>query len=121
MKMFKTFGLMLIISSGSLVNAAEYGNSIRVKVPFAFAVQGERFAPGEYSVAESATGIILLQGEGKARTVLSIPLTPAKAGDVSGLRFRNTPTHDLEEVAVAGQGSRGVAVRESRKVTFQAQ
>jgi hypothetical protein len=121
MKMFRTFGLMLIISSGSLVDAAEYIHSMRVNVPFAFSVQGERFAPGEYSVAENADGVILLQGKSKARMLLSVPLTPAKAGEVSGLRFGNTPAHDLEAVAVEGQGSRGVAVRVSRKVAFRAQ
>ncbi|HEY7210751.1 MAG TPA: hypothetical protein VH477_10810 [Bryobacteraceae bacterium] len=122
MKMFKTFGLMAVIASGSLVEASEYSHSMRVNVPFAFAVDGQHFAPGEYDVRETASGVITLQGEGKAVAVISIPLASPKAGDVSSLRFRNNAARDLEAVALEGEGRRGIPVRASgeRKLTFAA-
>jgi hypothetical protein len=118
MKMFKTIGLMAVIAAGSLVEASEYSHSMRVTVPFAFAVDGRSFSPGQYEVRETTSGVIMFQGEGKAVAVISSPLALPKADASPSLRFRNTPTHDLESVAMQGAVSRSVPVHAERKLAL---
>ena len=120
MKMFKTVILMGVLVSGSLVEASEYSHSLHVNVPFAFVVAGQQFAAGQYDVKETDTGIITVQGEGKAAAVISTPLQAPKPGMVSALRFTGDGNRDLVSVAVEGEGLRSVPVHpiQERKLTL---
>jgi hypothetical protein len=119
MKTFKTLGLMCVVASGSLVEAADYSHFMHVNVPFAFEVSGQHFTAGQYDIRETSTGVIMLQGEGKAIAVISTPSALPKYGAPSALRFSNTPQRDLQTVAMEGEVSRQLPVHEKeRKLTF---
>ena len=119
MKMLKTFGLLTVLTCGGMLGAAENSYYLRVNVPFAFVVAGQQFGPGEYDVKETATGIITVQGVGKAAAVISTPVD-SKQGETSSLRFTNSEGNAyLAGVSVEGEGTRAVPVHlvHERKVT----
>ena len=78
---------------GALVFAAAspaaIADSMRVHVPFAFVVAGQEFAPGDYIVRQSESGIVSVQGAGKAALTISYPAATAP-GKAPGLRFTKT-------------------------------
>lgn len=120
MKMFKAIGLLGVLASGSLIEAADYSHSLRVNVPFSFVVAGQKFAAGQYDVKETETGLITVQGEGKAAAVISTPLEAPKPGVTPALRFKSNDTRDLVSVAMEGEGRRAIPVHSvtERKLTI---
>jgi hypothetical protein len=109
-KMFKTLGLLGVLASGSLIEASDYGHSLHVSVPFAFAVAGQQFSAGDYDVRETTNGVITVQGAGKAAMVIGTPGAPVRFGQPSTLRFANDVSRDLLSVTVEGEGVRMVPV-----------
>jgi hypothetical protein len=72
-------------------------------------VAGQEFAPGQYDVKETETGIITLQGQGKAVAVLSTPLTNLRTGKSPAIRFTNSNNKAyLTSVSMEGEGTRSV-------------
>ena len=113
MKMFKTIRILGVLASAGAAYAAD-SHHIHANVPFAFVVAGQQFAPGAYNVTETSTGVLTVQGEGKAAVVISTPLDLSKPGDSSTLSFRNTNSRVyLSGVSIEGQGTRSVPVRVS--------
>ena len=110
MKMFKTLRLASVLALAGMANAADYNHALHVNVPFAFAVAGQQFSPGDYEVKESDNGIITIQGEGNAAMVISRPLASAKQNEESGLLFTKSGNRDLLSIAVEGEGSRSIPV-----------
>ena len=110
MKMFKTFGAFGVLAFADLAAAASTSHYLRVNVPFAFAMAGEQFLPGEYRVTESDNGVVLVQGSGKAAAVLTIPESMSRPGQANSLRFTSTPdgTSYLSGLAVEGEPTRAV-------------
>lgn len=109
MKIFKIMGAAGVFALASLASAATSDSVLRVKVPFAFEVAGENFAPGEYLVHESRNGLILVEGGRKAAMALSIPDAPAKSGEGSTVRFvRTAEGSRLSAVQVEGLETRAI-------------
>jgi hypothetical protein len=125
MKMFKTLRIICVLASaGAAANASEMSHYLRVNVPFAFVAAGQQFSAGEYRVTETETGVITLQGEGKAASLISTPIASPKSGDTSALRFTNSNNQSyLTSVSVEGEGTRSVPAHltAERKVTLARQ
>lgn len=85
MKLFHTLGALGVLAFAALSPAATIADSMRVHVPFAFVVAGQEFAPGDYTVRQSDTGIVSVQGDGKSAMTLSYPAQAAATSP--GLRF----------------------------------
>ena len=103
MKLFTTLGVLLALAFATTAPAAEAIDTLRVHVPFAFVVAGQEFAPGDYTVHESDSGIVWLQGGGKGAIALSYPSVPAARGSLAGLRFTKTGQKEYL-VGVQSQG-----------------
>ncbi|MBV9759188.1 MAG: hypothetical protein JO340_01375 [Acidobacteriaceae bacterium] len=86
MKLFHTLGAIGLLAFAAVSPAAVIADSMRVHVPFAFVLAGQDFAPGDYVVQETDSGIVTVQGSGKAALALSFPLASAP-GIAPGLRF----------------------------------
>src|ERR1700728_480200 len=86
MKLFNTLGAIGLLAFAAASPAATIADSMRVHVPFAFVVAGQQFAAGDYTVCQSDSGIVTVQGAGKAAMTLSYP-AEAVRGDAPGLRF----------------------------------
>jgi hypothetical protein len=111
MKMFKTFAVIGVLASAACAYAGDDSRYLHVNVPFAFIVGSEQFAPGNYDVRQTETGIVTVQGQGKAVAFLSAPLDIAKAGEASGLRFTNNASREyLSAISMEGEGTRSVPV-----------
>ena len=116
MKLFKTFTILGVLASAGAAFGAENSHYLKVTVPFAFVVAGQQFTPGEYSVSQTETGIITVQGRGKAAAVLSTPFEASKYGETSGLHFTNNESREyLTGVSVEGEGTRAVPVHLSQR------
>jgi len=89
MKLFNTLGAIGVLAFAALSPAATIADSMRVHVPFAFVVAGQEFAPGDYTVRQTDSGIVSVQGAGKAAMTLSLPAQNI-AGNAPGLRFANS-------------------------------
>ena len=89
MKLFNTLGAIGLLAFAAASSAAPIADSMRVHVPFAFVVAGQEFAPGDYTVRQSDSGIVSVQGAGKAAMTLSYPAEPVR-GDAPGLRFASS-------------------------------
>ncbi|MBV9405213.1 MAG: hypothetical protein JO211_07700 [Acidobacteriaceae bacterium] len=89
MKTYSTLGVLLALAFAvvSPLTASETRDLLKVHVPFAFFVAGQEFAPGDYVVHETNSGIVSIQGGGKGAMVLSYQSSPATPGSVAGLRF----------------------------------
>ena len=66
-----------VLMAGSL--SASAAERLRVNVPFSFVMAGLEFQPGQYTVDESNTGVLTVQGEGHGAAVLTIPAELSKA------------------------------------------
>lgn len=109
--MFKTLRIIGVLASAWAAYSAENSHYVRVNVPFAFVAAGQQFAPGAYNVTETESGVVTVQGEGKAAMVISTPLDPPKVGEGSALRFVNSNNRIyLSGLSVGGEGSRLVPV-----------
>lgn len=87
MKLFYMWGVWIALTFAVTAPAAEAHDTLRAHVPFAFVVAGQEFAAGDYTVHESDSGIVWLQGSGKAAIVLSYPAVPTAPGSAAGLLF----------------------------------
>jgi hypothetical protein len=85
MKLFHTFGAIGLLAF-AVTSPAAIADSMRVHVPFAFVVAGQEFAPGDYTVRQSDSGVVSVQGGGKAALTISYP-AEAERGAAPGLRF----------------------------------
>ena len=119
MKMFKTIGAFGVLALASIATAATTSHYLRVSVPFAFMVAGRHFDAGNYEVKESDNGVVLLQGAGKAASVLTIPDRPAGLVDTTALRFTTTGAgQELVGIELEGADSRAIPMRDlERKAT----
>jgi hypothetical protein len=120
MKLFKLMGVIGAFAFSTLASAGMSGESLRVHVPFSFVLAGQEFTAGEYQVLQNDSGIILVQGEGKAAMAMSVPAGLVKSGTAPNLRFTN---NDQKEYLVGVQGeltSRAIPLRayEQRKLTL---
>ena len=81
--------------------------TLRVNVPFPFILAGQEFSAGQYRVNQLDSGLIIVQGEGRAAAVLSIPSDPARRPDTSSLHFTTSDSREyLVGVQVQGEGAR---------------
>ena len=122
MKLFHTLGAIGLLAFAAVSPAAVLADSMRVHVPFAFVVAGQDFAPGDYVVHQSDSGIVTVQGAGKGALALSFP-EASKPGLAPGLRFARS---DRKAYLVGIQGeavSRSIPYHASvqRKLTFSQQ
>ena len=84
----KFLGLMGALALGTtMASAASAADSIRVNVPFSFVVAGRVFPAGQYTVQQTDSGVILVQGNKTSGIALSYPAAPAKGDSVPALHF----------------------------------
>jgi hypothetical protein len=122
MKLFHTLAAIGSLAFAAVSSAAVTADSMRVHVPFAFVLAGQDFAPGDYVVHQSDSGIVTVQGAGKGALALSFPATSAP-GLAPGLRFARTD-HKAYLVGIQGEEfARSIPYRASvqRKLTFSQQ
>lgn len=110
MKLFncvvKTGVLAAALASGVMAESPEM---IKAKVPFAFKIGAETFAPGEYTVQRTGNdATLMIRNANRGATFLSTPGgNPNSASVGSALTFER---HDgqlfLSQVQMAGQQSR---------------
>jgi hypothetical protein len=74
--------------------AASSAESIHVNIPFAFVLAGKVFPAGEYTVQETDTGMILVQGSGLSAVALTVPASPMKEGSTPALHFTASNGHE---------------------------
>jgi hypothetical protein len=109
LRTFKTIGFASALGIVGAALPASASQVLRVKVPFSFTLAGQEFSAGQYRVDRSDNGLIIVQGEGRAVAVLSIPGDLAKPSDRSSLRFSKGETRAyLVGVQVEGEGTRSV-------------
>jgi hypothetical protein len=89
MKNFCKFvGLMGALALGTTIaSAASAADSIHVNIPFSFVVAGKVFPAGQYTVQQTDSGVILVQGNKTSAIALSYPAAPAKGESVPALHF----------------------------------
>jgi len=96
-----------VLLGGSLTaSAAEH---LRVNVPFTFELAGLEFQPGQYTLDESDSGVLTVQGEGRGAMVVTIPAEVTKTSAAATLRFvADGKEHHLVGFQVEGETSRAV-------------
>jgi len=108
----KLFQALLVLGSAALpalLPAAAPYDSLNVHVPFEFVAAGQSFSAGDYRIQRSDTGLILIQGNGKAAATISVPGSLAKPGATTGLRFSSDGQHQhLVSVQVEGETTRSI-------------
>jgi hypothetical protein len=87
MKLFPVAAFALALAFAAEMPAAESSDALRVHIPFVFVVAGQEFTPGDYMIHQNDSGVVWVQGGGKAAAVLSYPSASAIPGTVSALRF----------------------------------
>ena len=60
-----------ILAGGSL--AASAAENLRVNVPFSFVLAGLEFQAGQYTLEQSNSGVLTLQGEGHGAMAITVP------------------------------------------------
>ncbi|HEX3682968.1 MAG TPA: hypothetical protein VHU83_10540 [Bryobacteraceae bacterium] len=113
MKLFNTLGAIGLLAFTAASPAATIADSMRVHVPFAFVVAGQQFAAGDYTVCQSDSGIVTVQGAGKAAMTLSYPAQAVRR-DAPGLRFTGSEQRYL--VGIQGEAlARSIPVHTYRQ------
>lgn len=121
MKTLKTFSIFALALAALATSAFANDSSMRIKVPFAFVVAGQQFAPGEYVITQNDMGVILVQGAGKGAMVISSPAAATASNHSSSLRFTNASDRlNLTTVEEGGTAARSIPVRavEQRTLTM---
>ena len=109
--MFKSFALAAVLALSGAAFSASAGERLHVNVPFSFVVAGQEFSAGQYRVDQTDTGVIIVQGEGRAAAVLSVP-ADFKAGQTTGLKFTSSESRQyLSGLQVEGEVSRAIPLR----------
>lgn len=96
-----------VLMAGSL--SASAAERLRVTVPFSFVLAGLEFQAGQYTVDESNSGVLTVQGEGRGAVVITVPGEVSKSGAASSLRFV-TDGHEYHLVGVQMDGDSSRAV-----------
>lgn len=122
MKLFHFLAAVGSLAFAAISPAAVLADSMRVHIPFPFVVAGQDFAPGDYVVHQSGSGVVTVQGAGKGALALSFPAA-SEPGLAPGLRFTRS---DRKAYLVGIQGdqfSRSIPYRApvARKLTFSQQ
>jgi hypothetical protein len=123
LRTFKTIALASALGIAGAALPASASQVLRVKVPFSFVLAGQEFSAGQYRVNQSDNGLIIVQGEGRAVAVLSIPSDLAKGSDTSSLHFATSDSREyLVGVQVMGEGTRAIphSGNQERKLTVAA-
>jgi hypothetical protein len=105
----------------ALLSAASPYDSIYVHVPFAFVAAGQSFSPGDYRVQCADSGLILIQGNGRAGATISVPGRLAKPGAPTALQFSSDGEREhLVAVQVEGEATRTIVSHpaETRKMVL---
>jgi len=109
---FKTFKTITVASAWGILGAAlpaPASEALRVIIPFPFILAGQEFSAGKYRVNQLDSGLIIVQGEGRAAAVLSIPSNLGKQPDTSSLHFKTSDSREyLVGVQVQGEGARSI-------------
>jgi hypothetical protein len=109
LKTIKTIALASVLGLGGAALPAPASETLRVKVPFPFILAGQEFSAGQYRVNQLDSGLIIVQGEGRAAAVLSVPSGMAQRPDASSLHFATSDSREyLIGVQVEGEGARAI-------------
>lgn len=107
MKLFRALLVTTVVAVPALLSAASTYDAVYVHVPFEFVAAGQRFSPGDYRIQSNDSGLILIQGSGKAAATLSIPGAIAKPGAPTALKFSSDGAREhLVGIQVEGQATR---------------
>ncbi len=98
--------LMTVSATASLMSAAE---TLRVNVPFSFMVGSTKMAAGDYSITQSANGMVTIEGAKSSAMVLTVP-GEMKNKSANALSFTGDANPVLTSIAVDGSVSREIPV-----------
>ena len=107
----KLFQALLVVGSAvpALLSAASTYDAIYVHVPFAFVAAGQSFSAGEYRVHRADSGLILIQGNGKAAAAITVPGSLAEPAAATALRFSSDGEREhLVALQVEGEATRRI-------------
>ena len=107
-KTFKAIALASVLGIAGAALPASASEVLRVKVPFPFVLAGQEFSAGQYRVDQSDSGLIIVQGEGRAVAVLSIPADLPKRPDTSSLHFTTSDSREYGGCTIEGEGVRAI-------------
>ena len=117
-KICKFVGLLGALALGTTIaSAASAADSIHANVPFSFVLAGKVFPAGKYTVTQTDTGVIVVQGQGTAAIALSVPADVMNAR-VPGLRFTNNNGHEYLVSVESYSSARTVPVPETRTLAL---
>lgn len=109
MKLFHALLVAGSVAVPGLVSAASPYNAIYVHVPFEFVAAGQSFSSGDYRIQSNNSGLILIQGNGKAAAAISVPGSIAKPGAPTGLKFSSDGGREhLVGIQVEGEAMRTI-------------
>lgn len=93
-KICKFVGLLGALALGTtIMSAAPAVDSMRVTVPFSFVVAGKVFPAGHYTLTQTDSGIIFVQGQGTSAIALTVAGDRSQAG-LPGVRFTVNNGHE---------------------------
>ena len=96
-----------VLMAGSL--SASAAERLKVNVPFSFVLAGLEFQAGQYTVDESNSGVLIVQGEGRGAAVITIPAETSKSSTPASLRFvTDGKEYHLVGVQMDGETNRTV-------------
>ena len=117
-KICKFVGVLGALALGTTIaSAAPPTDSMHANVPFSFVLAGKVFPPGKYTVTQTDTGIIVVQGEGTAAIALSVPADVMNAR-VPGLRFANNNGREYLVSVESYSSARTLPVPETRTLAL---
>lgn len=94
-KIYKFVTLLGALALGAIVaSAAPAADAMHVNVPFSFVLEGKVFPAGHYTIKQTDTGVILVQGQGTSAIALTIPGEPVKSGNLPSLGFTLNNGHE---------------------------
>ena len=109
LKTIKTIALASVLAIVGAALPASASEALRVKVPFPFILAGQEFSAGQYRVNQLDSGLIIVQGEGRAAAVLSVPSNMVSRPDTSSVHFTTNNSREyLVGVQVEGEGVRAI-------------
>jgi hypothetical protein len=93
MKLFKKLMAIGVFTLPACLMATEPVHYLRAHIPFSFIIAGHTFAPGDYIIQESDTGVVTVEGRGAAVFAISAPSRLVNTAGNPELIFANKQQH----------------------------
>jgi hypothetical protein len=113
-----SFGAAALFAAATICAWAQPASTVRIHVPFSYAVAGKILPPGDYVIQETGgMGLLLIQGRGRGdvAAVLTTSGAPSSSDREAGARFEDDGGEKrLTEVQLNGSPTRIVTSKNAR-------